>query len=206
MTLQRSTESENRRQQRLGHNRERNFAARLQESEERSSRLQENRERNVTSRQKESEEERSSRLELRRFNRLAETSEHQQIRLSGIKNATSVSRAREQLSDLKGLAFNYNPLYNYSKHPKVELGKMNVQCRHCHALKWREETPGMCCSNGKVKLSSLQPPPEPLKSLMSEKTTKARHFRQQIRKYNSCFQMTSFGAKKNSRAWVYANC
>ncbi|KAI8764117.1 hypothetical protein BgiBS90_030355 [Biomphalaria glabrata] len=108
MALLRSTESENRRQQRLGHNRERNFAA----EEERCSRLQEKRERNVTSRQQESEEERSSRLELRRFNRLAETSEHQQIRLSGIKNATSVSRAREQLSDLKGLAFNYIPLYD----------------------------------------------------------------------------------------------
>ncbi|KAI8793831.1 hypothetical protein BgiBS90_004207 [Biomphalaria glabrata] len=117
-------------------NREKNVTLRQKESEEeRSSRLQENRERNVTSRQQESKEEKSSRLQLRRFNRLAETSEHQQIRLSGIKNATSVSRAREQLSDLKGLAFNYNPLYDYSKHPNVELGKMNVQCRHCHALK-----------------------------------------------------------------------
>ncbi|GFS70892.1 hypothetical protein TNCV_2719741 [Trichonephila clavipes] len=34
------------------------------------------------------------------------------------------------------------------------------------ALKWKGETPGMCCSSGKVKLSPILKPPEPLCSLL----------------------------------------
>jgi hypothetical protein len=52
----------------------------------------------------------------------------------------------------------------------------------------------MCCSNGKVSLPPLQPPLEPFESLMSETTLRSKHFLENIRKYNSCFQMTSFGA------------
>lgn len=52
----------------------------------------------------------------------------------------------------------------------------------------------MCCSSGKVKLPALEPPPEPLESLMSGTTPRSKHFLENIRKYNSCFQMTSFGA------------
>ena len=52
----------------------------------------------------------------------------------------------------------------------------------------------MCCSNGKVKLPSLRLPPEPLNSLMLGTTATSKHFLENIRKYNSCFQMTSFGA------------
>lgn len=55
----------------------------------------------------------------------------------------------------------------------------------------------MCCSNGKVKLMRLDPPGEPLKSLMSGDTAASRHFLENIRRYNSCFQMTSFGATKH---------
>ena len=71
---------------------------------------------------------------------------------------------------------------------------MTKVCRYCDALKWPGEAPGMCCSNGKVKLPSLQPPPEPLESLMSGTTPTSKHFLENIRRYNSCFQMTSFGA------------
>lgn len=71
---------------------------------------------------------------------------------------------------------------------------MNDPCSHCGALKWVGEAPGMCCSGGKVKLPALRRPPEPLNSLMSGITDTSKHFLQNIRKYNSCFQMTSFGA------------
>ena len=54
---------------------------------------------------------------------------------------------------------------------------------------------GMCCASGKVKLPLLAAPPEPLKTLVTGTTSESKRFLSQIRKYNSCFQMTSFGAQ-----------
>ena len=53
----------------------------------------------------------------------------------------------------------------------------------------------MCCSLGKVSLNALPDPPKPLKRLLSSPEADAAHFRNHIRLYNSCFQMTSFGVK-----------
>lgn len=48
---------------------------------------------------------------------------------------------------------------------------------------------------GKVKLTPLTPPPEPLKTLLSGETPESNYFLNNIQKYNQCFQMTSFGAQ-----------
>ncbi|XP_075210401.1 uncharacterized protein LOC142317738 [Lycorma delicatula] len=53
----------------------------------------------------------------------------------------------------------------------------------------------MCCAGGKIKLPQLDAPPEPLKTLLAGSTAESKHFLSNIRKYNSCFQMTSFGAE-----------
>ena len=71
----------------------------------------------------------------------------------------------------------------------------DIRC-YCFALKWIGKTPGMCCCGGKVKLLSLKLPPEPLGPLMTGMTARSKHFLENIRKYNSCFQMTSFGTTK----------
>jgi len=47
----------------------------------------------------------------------------------------------------------------------------------------------------KVKLPQLAAPPEPLKTLLTGTTSESKRFLLNIRKYNSCFQMTSFGAQ-----------
>ncbi|GFY26352.1 uncharacterized protein TNCV_25491 [Trichonephila clavipes] len=52
----------------------------------------------------------------------------------------------------------------------------------------------MCCASGKVKLPELHSPPEPLSTFLSGVTRVSKHFLENIRKYNSCFQMTSFDA------------
>ncbi|XP_050064304.1 uncharacterized protein LOC126555410 [Aphis gossypii] len=67
-------------------------------------------------------------------------------------------------------------------------------CSHCKALKYKNEANGLCCANGKVKLIPLDPPPEPLYSLVSGIGTDSIHFLTNIQQYNNCFQMTSFGA------------
>lgn len=71
---------------------------------------------------------------------------------------------------------------------------MDVVCEYCGALKFSGETHGLCCLSGKVKLPLLTPPPEPLYSLLCGETPESRHFLANTRKYNGCFQMTSFGA------------
>lgn len=71
---------------------------------------------------------------------------------------------------------------------------MTKECCHCHALKWDKESKGLCCCNGKVKLELLRAPEEPLYSLFNGEHPDSNHFLTNIRSYNSCFQMTSFGA------------
>ncbi|GFX94405.1 ATP-dependent DNA helicase [Trichonephila clavipes] len=73
---------------------------------------------------------------------------------------------------------------------------MNKKCQYCDAFKWNDETAGMCCSSGKVPLPLLGEPEEPLKTLLLSVTNVSKQFLRKIRKYNSCFQMISFGVDK----------
>ncbi|XP_030762655.1 uncharacterized protein LOC115887381 [Sitophilus oryzae] len=85
---------------------------------------------------------------------------------------------------------------DYENDSTVALGSMSNKCRWCNALKWKEETPGMCCSSGKVQLLPYEQLPEPLYSLIMDLHPDHEHFMNGIRKYNNAFQMTSFGAKE----------
>ncbi|GFS88023.1 uncharacterized protein NPIL_508071, partial [Nephila pilipes] len=93
------------------------------------------------------------------------------------------------------LAFRYNPGEDYRLSRHVLIGTMTVVCLYYKALKFSGETKGMCCAAGKIKLPQLREPPEPLKTLFAGYTAESKHFLSNIRKYNSCFQMTSFGAE-----------
>lgn len=93
-------------------------------------------------------------------------------------------------------AFQYDPTMKYNEHKSILIGKMDEVCAHCNSLKFKIETNNICCSNGKVKLPTLLPPPKPLLTYLSGTTEDSKHFLENIRRYNSCFQMTSFGATK----------
>ena len=54
---------------------------------------------------------------------------------------------------------------------------------------------GMCCASGKVKLPQLAEPPDSLETLLIGTTSESKSFLLKIRKYNLCFQITSFGAQ-----------
>ncbi|KAI0236603.1 hypothetical protein LSAT2_012833, partial [Lamellibrachia satsuma] len=58
------------------------------------------------------------------------------------------------------------------------------------------ETPGTCCNNSKVKLQAMAEPADPLNILMQGATPESKHFLGTLRKYNSCFQMSTFGASR----------
>ncbi|XP_050549141.1 uncharacterized protein LOC126910538 [Daktulosphaira vitifoliae] len=101
-----------------------------------------------------------------------------------------------QLGSFVRLAFEYAPDINYSAHSLISIGEMNKVCQYCQALKFPNETPGLCCASGKVVLEPLPSPLEPLQSLLAGQSDDSKLFLSKIRKFNSCFQMTSFRATK----------
>ena len=104
------------------------------------------------------------------------------------------SRTANRKLNLQNIAFNYDPTNDYSVHPQVVIGELNHKCNYCDALKFKDESQGLCCSGGKIKLPDLPTPIEPLLSLLDGTTQKSKNFLRQIRAYNNCFAMTSFGA------------
>ena len=49
-----------------------------------------------------------------------------------------------------------------------------------HALKFKNETPGMYFAGGKVKLQELDPTPEPISTLISGGTSQSKHTQIQL--------------------------
>ncbi|RCN48933.1 hypothetical protein ANCCAN_05042 [Ancylostoma caninum] len=194
----RAAETPEQRDIRRDDNRLRTAESRAAETpEQRDTRREDNRLRMTETRAAETSEQHATRLEDNRLrmteSRAAETPEQREDRLQNERMQRLHSRQTFRRADLRLAAFRYDPNYNYREHPRVVIGKMDVICPHCQAKRFRGETPGMCCSGGKVKLPPLNPPPEPLLSYMPGTTTESKHFLQNIRRYNSCFQMTSFG-------------
>jgi hypothetical protein len=194
----RASETDEQREARLETVRVHTAQARSSETDEqREARLETVRVHTAQARSSETDEQREARLETVRVHtaqaRSSETDDQREARLE--TNRVRTARSRRTLhTDLNLAAFHYNANYDYSLHPSVIIGKMDKVCSYCGALKFKNETPGMCCVGGKVKLQQLFPPPEPLSAFVSGVTSQSKHFLANIRKYNSCFQMTSFGA------------
>src|ERR1043165_8824167 len=90
------------------------------------------------------------------------------------------------------------------------LDRINIICRYCLALRWKEEPEGLCCSKGQIQLAQLNPPPEILELLLTEEDPDTnKPFVDQIRAYNQIFAFTSIeGARldtnlANARKGVY---
>ena len=109
-------------------------------------------------------------------------------------NCSQMARARSlPWVDKKKAAFNYDSTIDYPVDASVAIGAMSFRCGHCAALKWKGESPGMCCNNRRVNLPPLQVPPEPLQALLLRTSPHSTNFHANIRQYNGAFQMTSFG-------------
>ncbi|XP_056690782.1 uncharacterized protein [Spinacia oleracea] len=106
----------------------------------------------------------------------------------------------------------------------LSLGPPEEECPYYSAIMWWEERIkkkstkkrtffNMCCQDGKVKLPKFKEPPKLLAKLLNYSGDRgdrsAANFRQLIRMYNSCFALTSMGAKidasvnTNSGPYVY---
>ncbi|GFX61503.1 helitron_like_N domain-containing protein [Trichonephila clavipes] len=98
--------------------------------------------------------------------------------------------------DNENAAYSYNPSIDYKSDASCTLGSMSITCQFCSATKFKGETPGLCCSGGKVHVSVLKDPPEPLYTFLSSDSVCAKVFQKNIKRYNSCFRLTSFGSSK----------
>ena len=71
----------------------------------------------------------------------------------------------------------------------VHILQKPVECKYCKAIKFPEENAGICCQNGKVKLTPFKLP----KSFVHLYANK--DYARNSRAYNSMFAFTSIGAK-----------
>ncbi|UYV76743.1 hypothetical protein LAZ67_14001932, partial [Cordylochernes scorpioides] len=90
----------------------------------------------------------------------------------------------------------YNTHIDYKADSSVDIGQMSRVCQFCSALRFRDEPFGLCCKQGRVSLPAIESPPEPIFSLLSGLHPLSKSLLLHIRRYNSIFQMTSFGARQ----------
>ena len=86
-----------------------------------------------------------------------------------------------------------------------DLGPMNIECQHCHALHFDSEKLtastrnnkkfGSCCLQGQVKLPDFPAAPRLLNDLLCGISPWSDTFRKNIRQYNAAFAFTSLGVK-----------
>ncbi|GFS89349.1 uncharacterized protein NPIL_207001 [Nephila pilipes] len=171
-----------------------------QTEEERSSGNEQSRQRMAQTRAEETAEQHAARLEDARLQVRQSRSATSNVLRSQQRehNRLQMAERRQQgkaYQPYNHLAFRYNPGEDYSLSRHVLIGTMTVVCPHCKALKFCGESKGMRCAAGKIKLPQLREPPEPSKTLLAGYIAESKHCLSNIRKYDSCFQMTSFGAE-----------
>ncbi|GBP52161.1 hypothetical protein EVAR_21292_1 [Eumeta japonica] len=140
-------------------------------------------------------------IELRERER--ESSVERELRRSRDRDRHRIQRARKSSARVTNSwvkkeksAMNYDLSISYKDDRIVSIGTMSVLCEHCLALKFKDESKGMCCLQGKVKLEEILPPSEPFHSLLTGDHQKSKQFMRNIRRYNNAFQMTSFKSKQ----------
>jgi len=73
----------------------------------------------------------------------------------------SQTRAQEQRNALSmKSAFNYQSEIDYLNIKALQIGRMTILCPKCHAKKWKDETHGLCCADGKVVLHQFEDLPD----------------------------------------------
>ena len=103
-----------------------------------------------------------------------------------MRHLTAEARAlvRAQHNNANRVAFMYDPA-DPTTH--ADLGRMDQVCTHCSAYKFKGETKGVCCSNGKVVLEPSPALPLLLKELLSGEGPLSKHFLDNIWTYNGSF-------------------
>lgn len=88
-----------------------------------------------------------------------------------------------------------------------DIGKMEYICFNCSSLLWKHElhngslginaTCSTCCMQGNIVLPPLHEPPDILKKFLTDDSPQAKHFRKNIRGFNSSLAFASLGVKED---------
>ena len=71
------------------------------------------------------------------------------------------------------------------------IGNMDLECQECGAFKFKGETDGSCCSNGKVNLTPFPKPPDALMDLWIGSDDKSKLLRKFSRELNNAVCLSS---------------
>ena len=154
-----------------------------------------------TARANETVEEKAERLQRKRINaqtaRANETVEEKADRLARDRTNRQMARRKQKTSveykdAMKSQAildgtFPVAPLHITPDN----IGQMSVECSDCGALKYPGESPGMCCSSGKVVLEPFPRPPELILRLFMSSSDESQIFRKNSRSINNAVCLTS---------------
>ncbi|UYV78243.1 hypothetical protein LAZ67_16000653 [Cordylochernes scorpioides] len=184
----RSNETVQQRKARLEDNRLQTAQGRSNETvQQRKARLEDNRLQTAQGRSNETVQQRKARLEDNRLQtaqgRSNETVQQRKARLEDNRIQTAQGRSNESIAQREarlGTNRERNVRSRRTLHADLNRAAFHYDADYDYS--------------GKVKLPELHLPPEPLSTLISGATSQSKHFLRNIRKYNSCFQMTSFGA------------
>ena len=112
-----------------------------------------------------------------------------------LNNTRRQQTHNSRLPSLRALHYRPDSFYN-----TTDVGTLSSQCVNCGALKFEKEIDSLCCSKGKVQLDDFPWPQPYLQHLYEGIGSNGKHFLANICKYNSAFQMTSFGCNEVSMA------
>jgi hypothetical protein len=62
----------------------------------------------------------------------------------------------------------YQSEIDYLNIKALQIGLMTILCPKFHAKKWKDETHGLCCADGKVVLHQFEDLPDLIKSLINK--------------------------------------
>ena len=71
------------------------------------------------------------------------------------------------------------------------IGRMDIQCDHCGAFKFRRETEGFCCSSGKVLPDPFPCPPADLQKLWTSNGREGNLLKKYSRELNNAVALSS---------------
>ena len=80
------------------------------------------------------------------------------------------------------------------------IGKMDVVCPHCGALKFKSESAGLCCSSGKVILTPFPRPPEEILRRWTGQTPDDLLFKEHSRELNNALCFSSIQVNQRTFA------
>jgi hypothetical protein len=83
-------------------------------------------------------------------------------------------------------------------------GKMDVVCPHCGALKFKSESTGLCCSNGKVVIKPFPRPPEDILNRWKGQTPDDLLFKEHSRELNNALCLSSIQVNQRHFPGGYA--